>query len=50
MGTEYIMETMDGRMAPVPTGDVNALTVHITAQQGMECLGTRQMFKQIVSA
>ena len=50
MGTEYVMETYDGRLAPNPTGDENALICHISTQQGMECLGTRQMFRQIVTA
>lgn len=49
-GTEYVREYYEGGMADTPTNDIQAKICHIIAQQGMECIGSRQMFKQKVLA
>ena len=49
-GTEYIREYYTGGMADTPTNGVQSKTCHIITQQGMEMIGTRQAFKQIVLA
>lgn len=47
-GTEYIEEWYTGALAPTPTDGEHALTSHMLTHQGTECLGTKQMFRQIV--
>lgn len=48
MGTEYVAEMHTGGLAEVPTSSEQVLNVEFIARQGLECLGTKQMFKQRV--
>jgi hypothetical protein len=49
-GTEIIQELYTGGLAPNPTSAEQVCQVDWTTHQGLECLGTRQMFKQTVLA
>lgn len=49
-GTEIIRETYLGNLASTPTSAEQVLECHVITFQGLECLGTRQMFKQRVLA
>ncbi len=49
-GTEIIQELYTGGLAPKPTSAEQILQCDWTTHQGLECLGTRQMFKQVVLA
>ncbi len=49
-GTDIIQELYTGGLAPHPTSAVQKLQCDWTTHQGLEALGTRQMFKQLVLA
>lgn len=45
-GTDIIHEWYTGALAPSATNGDRVLDAHFVSQQGNECLGTRQMFRQ----
>jgi hypothetical protein len=47
-GTPYVREWYTGANNDNPTSGKEVKTCHISTTQGLECLGTRQMFKQRV--
>lgn len=47
-GTGIIREWYTGALAPTPTSGKEVLTVHYSTTQGLEVLGAKQMFRQIV--
>lgn len=49
-GTNTIREWYTGSLAPTPTSGEDALVINYSTYQGLEALGTRQMFKQRVLA
>lgn len=49
-GTEYIQEFETGGLAKIPTSSEQVLNIHFLSRQGMEVLGAKHMFRQIVSA
>lgn len=49
-GTNIIREWYTGALAPNPTSGKEVLTAHFSTTQGLEAIGTRQMFRQTVLA